>query len=111
MIAWDQCGREIKETIIADVQWVDPKFQATHLDDYTVKFKVAERFPCEECNYIWDFGDGSFGQGKQVIHTYLYPGRYRVTLGVQERQKDRRDKDIPEMRSNFKDATVDRSGQ
>ena len=60
--------------------------------------------------YVWDFGDGSFGQGKQVIHTYLYPGRYRVTLGVQERQKNRRD-DTPEMRSNFKDVTVVQPGQ
>ena len=59
--------------------------------------------------YVWDFGDGSFGQGKQVIHTYLYPGRYRVTLGVQERQRNR--KDIPEMRSNFKNVTVIRPGQ
>jgi PKD repeat protein len=59
--------------------------------------------------YVWDFGDGSFGQGKQVIHTYLYPGRYRVTLGVQERKRNRRD--IPEMHSNFKDVTVDRPGQ
>ena len=59
--------------------------------------------------YLWDFGDGSFGQGKQVIHTYLYPGRFRVTLGVQERKKSR--KDVPEMRSNFKDVIVVQSGQ
>ena len=59
--------------------------------------------------YVWDFGDGSFGQGKQVIHTYLYPGRFRVTLGVQERKKSR--KDVPEMRSNFRDVNVIGSGQ
>jgi hypothetical protein len=59
--------------------------------------------------YLWDFGDGSFGQGKQVIHNYLYPGRFRVTLGVQTRKKNR--KDVPEMRSNFKDVIVVQSGQ
>ena len=59
--------------------------------------------------YVWDFGDGSFGQGKQVIHTYLYPGRFRVTLGVQERKKSR--KLEPEMRSNFRDVNVIGSGQ
>ncbi len=59
--------------------------------------------------YLWEFGDGSYGQGKQVIHTYLYPGRYRVTLGVQERKRNRRD--TPEMRSNFKDVVVTGSGQ
>jgi hypothetical protein len=63
----------------------------------------------DDNTYLWDFGDGSFGQGKQVIHTYLYPGRFRVTLGVQERKKKRND--VPEMRSNFKDVTVVRSGQ
>lgn len=59
--------------------------------------------------YLWDFGDGGFGQGKQVLHTYLYPGRFRVTLGVQERKKNRRD--VPEMRSNFRDVIVVGSGQ
>ena len=63
----------------------------------------------DDYSYIWDYGDGSFGQGKQTIHTYYYPGRYRVTLGVQERQQNRRD--TPEMRSNFKDLIVIRSEQ
>ncbi len=63
----------------------------------------------DDNSYIWDFGDGSYGQGKQTIHTYMYPGRFRVTLGVQERQQNRRD--TPEMRSNFKDVIVIKSGQ
>lgn len=63
----------------------------------------------DDYSYIWDFGDGGFGQGKQTIYTYMYPGRFRVTLGVQERQQNRRD--IPEMRSNFKDIIVIKSAQ
>jgi len=63
----------------------------------------------DENTYLWDFGDGSFGQGKQVFHTFLHPGRFRVTLGVQERKQNR--KHIPEMKSNFKDVNVIRSGQ
>jgi hypothetical protein len=59
--------------------------------------------------YLWDFGDGSFGQGTKVIHTYMAPGRYRVTLGVQERKRNRRD--TPAIRSNYKDVTVTGSGQ
>jgi len=59
--------------------------------------------------YLWEFEPGSFGQGKQLNYTYLYPGRYRITLGVQERQKNR--KHIPEIRSNFKDVIVVRPGQ
>ena len=63
----------------------------------------------DDNTYLWDFGDGSFGQGKLVAYTYLYPGKYRVTLGVQERKRNR--KDEPEMRSNFKDVVVIRPGQ
>jgi len=63
----------------------------------------------DDYSYIWDYGDGSFGQGKQTIHTYYYPGRYKVTLGVQERQQNRRD--TPEMKSNFKYVVVIKSGQ
>lgn len=59
--------------------------------------------------YIWDFGDGSYGQGKLVAYTYLYPGKYRVTLGVQERKRNRRD--TPAMRSNYKDVVVVRPEQ
>lgn len=59
--------------------------------------------------YIWDFGDGSFGEGKKATHIYHYPGRFRVTLGVQERPKNRRDN--PAVRSNYKNVIVVDSGQ
>jgi len=55
--------------------------------------------------YLWEFGDGRFGEGISVTHTYLYPGRYRVILGVEKRKERRRD-DHPEVRSNFKDVIV-----
>jgi PKD domain/WD40-like Beta Propeller Repeat len=58
----------------------------------------------DDFSYVWDFGDGSFGQGKVVSHTFLYPGSFRVTLGVQARPKNRRD--IPEMHSNFRNIIV-----
>jgi len=54
--------------------------------------------------YIWEFGDGSYGEGMDVSHTYLYPGRYRVKLGVQERPRNRRDE--PAIRSNYKNVIV-----
>jgi len=53
---------------------------------------------------VWDFGDGRYGQGEVVEHTYLYPGTYRVVLGVEERKKNRRD--VPEVKSNYRDITV-----
>jgi PKD repeat protein len=53
---------------------------------------------------VWDFGDGRYGQGEVVEHTYLYPGSYRVILGVEERKRNRRDE--PEVKSNFRDILV-----
>jgi len=63
----------------------------------------------DDYSYIWDFGDGTYDQGKLVAHTYLYPGKYRVTLGIQERKRNRRHE--PEVRSNYKDVIVVRPGQ
>ena len=28
--------------------------------------------------FLWNFGDGSTGEGKTIRHTYFYPGMYRV---------------------------------
>jgi len=54
--------------------------------------------------YLWEFGDGTFGQGIQTTHTYYYPGKYRVMLGVEERKENRRDE--PEIKVSFKDIIV-----
>lgn len=32
--------------------------------------------------YLWSFGDGQFGSGPTVEHSYLSPGNYNVTLSV-----------------------------
>jgi len=54
--------------------------------------------------YVWDFGDGKFGQGETVQHTYNYPGRAKVILGVEERKRNRRHE--PKVRANFADVIV-----
>ena len=54
--------------------------------------------------YLWEFGDGRFGSGIITNHTYLYPGRYRVILGVEMRKEKR--KDDPVIRSNYKEVIV-----
>ncbi len=54
--------------------------------------------------YVWDFGDGRFGQGILVPHTYNYPGKFKVILGVEERKQNRRHE--PEVRANFKEVVV-----
>ena len=34
----------------------------------------------EIIDYFWDFGDNQSAHGKQLVHTYAYPGTYRVRL-------------------------------
>ena len=36
----------------------------------------------EIVGYLWEFGDGSTGNGESVSHTWATPGRYEVTLWV-----------------------------
>ncbi len=38
--------------------------------------------PLINARYIWNFGDGSFKEGKSVMHTYYFPGTYTVSLDV-----------------------------
>lgn len=54
--------------------------------------------------YVWDFGDGKFDQGERVQHTYNYPGKFKVILGVEERKRNRRHE--PEVRANFREVIV-----
>jgi hypothetical protein len=54
--------------------------------------------------YLWEFGDGSYGEGVQVTHSFDIPGTYKVILGVEERRQNRRSE--PEVRSNFKNIVV-----
>ena len=32
--------------------------------------------------HVWSFGDGSRGEGKEITHTYYYPGEYVVVLNT-----------------------------
>jgi len=59
--------------------------------------------------YVWEFGDGTYGEGIKVTHTYLFPGKYRVMLGVEARRQNKRD--TPEVKTNYKDILVVRPGQ
>lgn len=38
--------------------------------------------PLQNARYIWSFGDGNSGQGKNILHTYSHPGEYVVVLNV-----------------------------
>ena len=38
--------------------------------------------PLVNARYIWSFGDGSNSEGRKVLHSYAYPGKYVVSLSV-----------------------------
>jgi len=72
----------------------------------TVEFDASQSYlpGFDVGRYVWDFGDGKFGQGEILQHTYNYPGRFKVILGVEERKRNRRHE--PEVRANFKEVIV-----
>jgi len=38
--------------------------------------------PLENARYVWSFGEGTRSEGKNILHTYNYPGEYVVILNV-----------------------------
>src|SRR6185436_11788804 len=44
----------------------------------------------DELEYIWAFGDGTFGEGVRPSHTFEHEGRYLVTLFVTDGEAGRR---------------------
>lgn len=49
----------------------------------TFNAKIAEAPKGIGAKYFWSFGDGSSKKGKDVTHTYLFPGEYNVLLTVE----------------------------
>ena len=86
--------------------------QAVIISPDTIRVGVAVNFDASQSylpgfdvgRYVWDFGDGKFGQGILVPHTYNYPGKFKVILGVEERKQNR--KHEPAVRANFKEVVV-----
>ncbi len=54
--------------------------------DYTVSFDAAGSVDDDGLidTYVWDFGDGTKGNGPQVSHTYRVSGKYKVSLTVRD---------------------------
>ncbi len=56
----------------------------SNVSDKTIVFDASKSYDTsgEIVNYTWDFGDGEFGYGIKVVHTYNYSGVYNVILTV-----------------------------
>ncbi|MBN2273476.1 MAG: gliding motility-associated C-terminal domain-containing protein [Bacteroidales bacterium] len=65
-------------TITADFTYND----TTELGFYAVSFRHKDQPYVNAGIYSWDFGDGSFSDERNVVHTYPGPGTYNVKLSV-----------------------------
>jgi len=50
-----------------------------------ITFRIFNYYGGITFSKVWNFGDGSFGWGSVVSHTYTKKGRYRVSLSVSGR--------------------------
>ncbi|MCM8791482.1 MAG: PKD domain-containing protein [Candidatus Omnitrophica bacterium] len=50
----------------------------------TVSFRGSGSSSTGCLTYMWNFGDGTSGEGRNVKHTYAGPGMYKVTLVVDD---------------------------
>jgi hypothetical protein len=62
-------GKDRTVTVGADTEF---RGQAFGLEDE----------PLDNARYLWTFGDGASKEGKNITHTYQYPGDYIVALNV-----------------------------
>ena len=46
------------------------------------KYTFKSKSTAKRGKYVWSFGDGKYGRGKNVRHTYKKPGTYKVCLTV-----------------------------
>ena len=59
------------------------------LDDQKVAFLgVGSPWSSNTVQFLWDFGDGTEGEGQEIIHEYEDPGEYEVCLVVRDTAND-----------------------
>ncbi|MDM5271040.1 S8 family serine peptidase [Sulfurovum sp. zt1-1] len=67
-----------------------PVASMTYLSDYTPRVVEFDGSSSSDdgtiISYLWDFGDGSGGEGMVLEHTYENPGQYYATLTVRDDQ-------------------------
>jgi PKD repeat protein len=56
-----------------------------HYPNSKISFDATGSRPQDEIvDYLWDFGDGSYGDGSEITHSYTSPGYYKVVLVVRD---------------------------
>ena len=69
-----------------DTEYVNNDISFSGLDSYLPGFTIEE--------YIWEFGDGNFSTGPEVIHRFMDPGNFFVKLGLSGYSNDKTVKEM-----------------
>ncbi len=82
---WNPAPNAYWDTVVTkttDFLWRQHKPTASftyEISDDTVRFEAAEEGVSQ---WLWNFGDGTSGEGKTTLHVYSANGNYKVTLKV-----------------------------
>lgn len=81
--ATDICGASISGEIFVEVQFLFSDFTVSSLSNENQYQFFANPAPsCPGCEYLWDFGDGTFSDEENPIHTFDGLSDYTVSLQV-----------------------------
>ncbi|MBX4211071.1 lamin tail domain-containing protein [Candidatus Parcubacteria bacterium] len=72
--------RPIEQKIFPQIILNSQTFITGAVGEFSSKVLGTEKKPIDNARCIWSFGDGGTAEGPAVIHTFLYPGDYSVTL-------------------------------
>jgi PKD repeat protein len=75
------CKREACKVIeVGDkCDYLEANFKYTNR---SFKYGFKAKSNAKKGRYVWSFGDGKYGKGRNIRHTYAKPGRYKVCLTV-----------------------------
>lgn len=70
----------VEPQIIADAGSVSRTVSAGAQTAFNGRVFGLKKEPIENARMTWAFGDGAYGEGSSVLHTYYYPGDYIAVL-------------------------------
>lgn len=78
----DICGETLTDNIVVEVQYIYSDFYTSYLSDTRVEFISTPDPDCSNCDFQWDFGDGSSSSEVNPIHEYDGLSDYYAQLTV-----------------------------
>lgn len=80
--ATDICGATITQSVYVEVLYLFSDFTVTSLDETSYQFFANPSPVCDDCEYLWDFGDGTFSDEPNPMHTFDGLDDYTTSLQV-----------------------------